>query len=173
MDFLSLVTEMVELRSFSNLWYWIALATVWSSVSHWVLGVPYDLISRARRGDAQSAHDMRVLAEVNCNRILSVMDISGPWVVGFAACLVTGLVVLGWGYDVEFCQAVFFLLAPMVVVVALSLHSARRLVASDYEDLSQVLRWHRLKVQILGMIAIFLTAFWGMWVNLNHSALGV
>ena len=35
------------MRSFSNLWYWIALAVLWSTVSHWVLGVPFDMVQRA------------------------------------------------------------------------------------------------------------------------------
>jgi len=33
-DFLDLVTEVIDLRSFSNLWYWIVLAILWSSLSH-------------------------------------------------------------------------------------------------------------------------------------------
>jgi hypothetical protein len=48
-DFLDLVTEVIDLRSFSNLWYWIVLAILWSSLSHWTLGVPYHIVTRARR----------------------------------------------------------------------------------------------------------------------------
>jgi hypothetical protein len=44
-----IVFEVIDMRSFSNLWYWIALAVLWSSTSHWVLGVPFDMIQRARR----------------------------------------------------------------------------------------------------------------------------
>ncbi len=44
--------------SFSNLWYWIALAVMWSSTSHWVLGVPYDMIQRARREGGQAEADL-------------------------------------------------------------------------------------------------------------------
>jgi hypothetical protein len=47
-DFLDLVTEVIDLRSFSNLWYWIVLAILWSSLSHWTLGVPYHIVTRAR-----------------------------------------------------------------------------------------------------------------------------
>ncbi|MEM9756043.1 MAG: component of SufBCD complex, partial [Pseudomonadota bacterium] len=32
--------DVIDLRSFSNLWYWIVLAVFWSSASHWGLGVP-------------------------------------------------------------------------------------------------------------------------------------
>jgi hypothetical protein len=54
-DFLDLVTEVIDLRSFSNLWYWIVLAILWSSLSHWTLGVPYHIVTRARRGDERAA----------------------------------------------------------------------------------------------------------------------
>ena len=31
------VLELIDMRSFSSLWYWIGLAVLWSSASHWVL----------------------------------------------------------------------------------------------------------------------------------------
>ena len=51
LDWYDSVFEVIDLRSFSNLWYWIGLAVFWSSVSHWILGVPYDSIMRAKRGN--------------------------------------------------------------------------------------------------------------------------
>jgi hypothetical protein len=77
-DFLDLVTEVIDLRSFSNLWYWIVLAILWSSLSHWTLGVPYHIVTRARRGDDRAVSDMRALAEINGARILAVTDQSAP-----------------------------------------------------------------------------------------------
>ena len=46
MDFYASVSEVIDLRSFSNLWFWIALAVMWSTVSHWVMGVPWDMVQR-------------------------------------------------------------------------------------------------------------------------------
>ena len=48
--------EMIDMRSFSSLWYWVALAAFWSGCIHRVIGVPYDLVLRARRqgGDAEA-----------------------------------------------------------------------------------------------------------------------
>jgi hypothetical protein len=48
------VFEVIDMRSFSSLWYWIALAVMWSSASHYVLGVPFDLVQRARRRGGQA-----------------------------------------------------------------------------------------------------------------------
>ncbi len=89
------------------------------------------------------------------------------------AFLVTGLAVLGWGYSVEFCQAVFLLMAPMTGVAALNVRTAHKLRNTGFEDLARRLRNHRMLVQMIGMVSIFITAFWGMWTNLHYGALGL
>ncbi|MEM1274004.1 MAG: component of SufBCD complex [Pseudomonadota bacterium] len=163
--------EVIDLRSFSNLWYWIVLAVLWSTVSHWVLGVPFDLVVRARRGQEQASRDLRILAEVNVNRILSLVELSGPAVTAGAAFLLTGLGVLGWVYGNEFSQAVFLLAAPMVLIGLWSTRTARNLRKTDFADLPNALRWHRVGVQAMGVVFIFITAFWGMYVNVTVSPL--
>jgi len=173
LDFLELATEVIDLRSFSNLWYWIALAALWSTASHWIVGVPFDMVTRARRGHERSIHDMRVLAEVNVNRILSIVELSGVSAIGFMSFLLTGLAVLGWGYSVEFCQAVFLLMAPMTGVAALNVRTAHKLRDTGFEDIARRLRNHRMMVQMIGVVSIFVTAFWGMWTNLHYGALGL
>ena len=40
MNIWKLITQMVDMRSFSSLWFWMAIAVYWSLSSHWVLGVP-------------------------------------------------------------------------------------------------------------------------------------
>lgn len=171
-DFLDLVTEVIDLRSFSNLWYWIVLAILWSTMSHWTIGVPYHIVARARRGDARAASDMNALARINGERILAVTDQSAPALVGLAAFLLTGLAVTGWVYFVEFCQALFLLLFPATIVGALTVVTARKLRANGYADVARQLRMHRLYVQMLGVVFIFLTAFWGMYMNVTVGPLG-
>ena len=39
----------IDLRSFSNLWFWLMLAVAWSNVTHFVMGVPFDMVQRAKR----------------------------------------------------------------------------------------------------------------------------
>ncbi len=53
------------MRSFSNLWYWIALAVTWSTASHWVLGVPFDMVLRARRHGGDAERDLEDMVRVN------------------------------------------------------------------------------------------------------------
>ena len=61
MDLSQTIFELIDMRSFSNLWFWIALAVVWSSASHWVLGVPWDMALRAKRKGGQLAEDFETL----------------------------------------------------------------------------------------------------------------
>lgn len=162
------------MRSFSNLWFWIALAVVWSSVSHWVLGVPYDMIQRARRIGGQAETDLEDIARVNVNRLLYIGRVSGLWILGFTCFILSGLAVLGFYYGVEFAQAVFLLGFPMAVVGMLSLSTARLIESEGAtgELLRKRLLRHRLYTQMIGTAAIFVTALWGMYQNLSIGVLG-
>jgi hypothetical protein len=171
LDFFDLVTEVINLRSFSNLWYWIVLAILWSSLSHWVLGIPYHIVQRARRGHEESLRDLQLLAEINTRRILDFAAVSGTMMVGMSCFVVTSLLILGWGYRVEFAQAIVLLLLPLILVSGLSVRTAGRLQQSGFADLDRPLRRHRLVVQLMGIVSIFITAFWGMYTNVTVSPL--
>lgn len=172
LDFFDLVTEVIDLRSFSNLWYWIVLAILWSSMSHWTIGVPFHLVTRTRRGDAQAEADMLVLARMNAERNVLYAETSGTVAMGFSTFILTGLAVMGWGYGVEFCQAIFLLLCPSMMVLGLGVWTSQRLHADGYQNVPQMLRQHRSLVQALGVVFIFITAFWGMYQNVNVGPLG-
>lgn len=162
------------MRSFSNLWFWIVLAVVWSSASHWVLGVPYDMVTRAKRKGGQAAEDLTDLLRVNTARLLYITEEAGLWIVATGTFFLTGFLVLGWLYAVEIAQALFLLGFPMAIVSILSIRTARAIRDRD-ADLDAVYRRlarHRLMVQAIGMVSIFFTAMWGMYVNLSIGVLG-
>lgn len=165
----AILTEMIDLRSFSNLWFWIVLAVQWSMASHWPLGVPFDLIQRARRKGGSAQEDLEAMSRVSINRMLHITRISGAWMAGIIAFLVSGLAVLGFAYGVEFAQALFCLMFPMVLVGVLSLRAAHRIAAGERHGPALIhrLMMLRLSVQALGMLAILATTMWGMWVNLR------
>lgn len=168
------VFELIDMRSFSNLWFWIALAVVWSTASHWVLGVPWDMIQRAGRKGGQAEEDVETLVRVNCNRLLYIGEVSGLWLLSIVCALLTGLAILGFFYWVEFAQAVFLLAFPLSIVGGLSVRTASiiraRALAGD--PLRTQLRRHRLGIQLIGVLSIFVTAMWGMWQNMTFGALG-
>ncbi|TCL09340.1 hypothetical protein BXY66_1385 [Shimia isoporae] len=174
MDLSQTVFELIDMRSFSNLWYWIALAVAWSSASHWVLGVPWDTVLRARRVGGQAEDDLTDLVRININRILYIADVSGTWLILLGFFVHTLLIGLGFFYGVEFAQAVFLLMGPMSLVGAMSVVTARKIRAESCvgEPLRRRLGRHRFWVQLLGMFSIFVSSLWGMYQNFLVSPLG-
>lgn len=170
MDWLGTLSEVINLRSFSNLWYWIMLAVMWSSVSHWVLGVPYDLVLRAAKQGGQAETDLADIVRVNVNRLLYIADVSGLWIMGFGMFFLTFLGLSGFVYGVQLAQAVFLLAFPMAFVGFLSFRTALYLHHSDLDTqgLRRALSRHRTLMQIIGMFSIFITALWGMFQNLSY-----
>lgn len=174
LDWTSSLFELIDMRSFSNLWYWIALAVVWSTASHWVLGVPYDMVLRARRVGGQAEIDLEDITRVNVNRLLYIARVSGLWILGFSCFALSALAVLAIWYSVEFAQALLLLALPLSLIAALSLSTAKLIdsEALSGEALRKRLRRQRAYTQIIGTISIFITALWGMYQNLTIGVLG-
>jgi hypothetical protein len=174
LDWYQSIFELIDMRSFSNLWFWIALAVVWSTASHWVMGVPWDIVVRARREGGHYLDDLETLVRIYSNRLLYIARVSGLWLLGFACFFLTMLGTLGFVYRFEFGQAVFLLLFPMTLVGAISLNTARLIQDRDEhaEALFRRLSKHRIIVQAIGMLAIFVTALWGMLQNMAIGPLG-
>ncbi|MEQ6247976.1 component of SufBCD complex [Sulfitobacter sp. HNIBRBA3233] len=174
MDWYQTLFELIDMRSFSNLWFWIVLAVVWSTTSHYCLGVPFDMVLRAKRHGGQYESDLEDMVRINTNRLLFIAQMSGLWILGFACFFMTILVLLGFIYGNEFAQALVLLGFPLCLVGALSLSTARLIQQEDSrgERLRRRLMRHRLYTQIIGMISIFVTALWGMYQNMNIGPFG-
>ncbi len=168
MEWYDLIFLLIDMRSFSNLWYWIGLAVLWSSASHWVMGIPFDLINRARK-DESVAHDLEVMSLINARRFVAIFQRAGLWMVGMACFVLAGLFTLAVFYRVEFAQAVLLMVAPMTLVMTLNMRLAHRLVQHEPkgEELVRGLLRHRMLVQFIGMIAILVTSMIGMFINLS------
>ncbi len=169
MNWYELLNEMIDMRSFSNLWFWIALAVTWSTASHWVLGVPFDMVVRAARHEGQAQQDLEDMVRVNVNRLLYISGVSGLWLLGLGCFMITFLVLLGFVYDVQLAQAVFCLLFPLSMVWIMSLNTARSIrdEAVQGSALRRRLTRHRFWTQVIGMVAIFVTTIWGIYQNLT------
>jgi hypothetical protein len=169
------IVELIDLRSFSNLWFWIALAVVWSTASHWVMGVPWDMVQRARRRGGPVLADVETLARINARRVLHIVEVGGVWASALLGFVLSMLAVLGFGFGIEFCQALFLLALPMSLVTLQSVRSAQRIATDQAEGdaLLRRLRAHRRVVQVIGFFAIFVTGLWGMWQNLTRATLGL
>jgi len=173
-DIYSSIFELIDMRSFSNLWFWIALAVMWSTASHWVLGVPFDMLQRAKRGGGQAEIDLQDMVRINTNRMLYIARVSGLWLLGLTCFLLSTLALTGFMYGLEIAQALFLLGFPMSVVGIMSLSTARLLEQEEFQidKIYKRLQRHRLYTQMVGVVSIFVTALWGMYQNLSIGALG-
>jgi hypothetical protein len=173
-NFYQVLVELIDLRSFSNLWYWIMLAVMWSSASHWLLGVPFDLITRARRQGGALQSDLELVVRVQAGRLTHIADTAGTLLVAGVFFLLSTLTILAVVYGIEFAQAVLLLMVPMTILSLMSLRTARLIEAEDPkgEALYKRLSRHRIMTQLLGMISIFVTSMFGMYQNIHIGALG-
>ncbi|MFC3061433.1 component of SufBCD complex [Paenirhodobacter populi] len=164
---LNFILDLIDMRSFSSLWYWIAVVVTWSMASHRVLGVPWDAVLRARRRGGAAADDFVALTRLNLRRLSALGRESGVGLTVAASGLATALIVLGFGYGFELAQALAFLVLPRMAVAGLSLRRAARLervaeAGITPSDLVAALMRHRLLVQAIGFVSLAVTALWGM-----------
>lgn len=161
------------MRSFSNLWYWIALAVLWSTASHWVIGVPFDLIQRARRRGGAAVDEVGALLVLNAQRFARIWHEGGLALTMGVSFALASAMLLGFWYDVEFAQAVVLMVGPLLIVWAMTVRRALEIEAAmsagrmEPRVMLNMLVLHRLKVQVVGMIAVTFTAFWGMMQNFD------
>lgn len=173
LDLYQTIFEVIDLKSFSNLWFWIALAVLWSTVSHWIIGVPYDMLVRAKRYGGQAEIDFEDMVRINVNRLALISRISGLWLLGAGAGAITSLGMLGFLYGVEFAQAIFLMGFPLGIIAVMSFRTAMRirLEHPTGDGLKAMLTGLRTRIQLVGVAALTVTAFWGMYQNLAVGAL--
>lgn len=166
--------QLIDLRSFSSLWYWIVVAVFWSRVTHSTFGVPYDMVLRARRKGGQHLADLESMVAIQIRRRATILHAAGATIVLLWAMGLSALAVLGFGYRLELAQALSMLAIPATVVAGLRYRLLTQLSDGTVagEALCKALTWHRLGVQTIGLLAILATTLWGMWFNINLRALG-
>jgi hypothetical protein len=158
------IWDLIDMGSFSSLWYWLFLGVFWARIMQAPMGVPVDLVRRAQEGSTQAQSDLQALSGV---RIGHEMDIAASsarlWRAGgwaFVLGVLTGLALL---YRLELAEAGLALLAPFAGVRALEARAARRM--ADVPDMPALVRAHtvlRRQVQGIGIVAVFLTTIHGM-----------
>jgi len=173
-DWTGTVFELIDTRSFSDLWYWIALAVVWSRASHYVIGVPYDMVTRAAREGGQAQADLEDIVRIRGARHLRIVEAAGPWLVALVALALSVLLLLGFFYGVEFAQAMALIALPLTAVGWVSVATARAAAQGPLtgEALRRRMTRHRATVQVIGMVSVFVTALWGMYRNLDAGPWG-
>lgn len=141
------------------------MAISWSSGSHFIIGVPFDLVQRARREGGRYENRVHILLEINVARLRNIQKIAGQLIVLLSSFILTGFMLLGFVYNVEFFQAAFMLCFPWVFVGILTMRAVNRL-GEEFptgEELFKFFRRLRLSIQFVGLFSIFVTSVWGMY----------
>lgn len=169
MDLAKTILEVIDTRSFTSIWFWIVLAVFWSTISHYVLGVPFDMIARARRSGDEALTDLATLVDINIRRLFYITQVSGLLLMGFWAFILSALLLLAFWYGIELAQAVSFLAVPVTWIGFMTLRTARIISEERLEgqELIRRLMRHRFWTHVTGMISIFVTAMFGMYQNLS------
>lgn len=164
----------IDLRSFSSIWFWIAVAVAWSNTAHFILGVPFDMVQRARRHGGTVMADLEALTMIQVRRRLQIVRSGGVWLVAFWSAVLTTLAMLGFAYGHELAQALTLLLLPLSLAAWLSVRLAARFDAAPPTGpaLTRALTLHRLLIQAIGLLAILVTTMWGSWFNLTLRMFG-
>ncbi len=163
------IFQVIDLRTFSSIWFWLAVAVTWSTVSHWILGVPFDMIYRAKRYGGEAADDLEALLAINVRRLEQITDIAGLWIMGFAAFVLSSVAAMGFYYGLELAQGAFCMMLPLTLVGIMNLRASRRygVKQPSGEVVARELIRLRFWIQVIAMISIFFTAMYGMYYNLT------
>ena len=166
------IFQFIDLRSFSDIWYWLMLGLVWTRVLHAPMGVPAELVLRARRGQADAAADLALLSALRVRHERDAARSLGVWRVAAWSFVLSALAVAGFGYFVEVAQAAFLLLAPYGLVRLVEGRAVARLAAEQPAGRALIEAHLRLRrrVQLVVLPAVFLAAVWGMAHNIASRA---
>ena len=176
----------LDSKSFGTAWFWLLLFVLWSMVGRNILGVPSEVIWRARQALRQE--DQHQAALLN---LLDWLSLTLPrWQLGktegavfmaLSTFALTCLGIAGFRYGLELAQAMTLLLVPFLLLFWLRYALARSLTRILFETqqtqesalkaLPQIMQriiWHRRFVTFLSILSVAVTAFWGaIWIALH------
>ncbi len=148
--------ETFAAASFQSIWYWVLHVVVWTLACYRTLGVPLDMLLRARR-TPEIAKRVDDLAHLSSARISGVYDLLGVPIAALCGFGLAMLLVIGFGLGMEMAQAAFVLLLPFGLIsyskLRLALAVRRYRIAGPrlVLELSRRRVWHQF-FAILGML---------------------
>lgn len=169
MDWTEVLPRVIELQTFASIWYWLAVIVTWSVASNWLIGVPFDVLFRARKYTEAEVSDLEVLVDVNVRRIIASNRTLGTAIAALLAFVLSALAMMGFYYDWEFAQGMFVLGAPLTVIVLINIRLAHQLHAAPLQGRDLVLRLFKVRLwtQVVAMVTMFFTAMYGMYYTIS------
>lgn len=165
------MARLIALNTFTSVWYWLAVIITWAVASNWLIGVPFDVLFRARKCAPQPLADLEGLVDINVRRIVTTNTTFGVVFTALIGFALTVLGVLSFVYQLELAQGVFILAAPLTLIVMINMRLAHQLhrVPLYGADLVRRLFVVRIWTQIVAMISMFFTAMYGMYMAISAS----
>ena len=147
--------ETLAAASFLSIWYWVLHAVVWTLACYRTLGVPLDMLHRARRAPETAAR-VDALAHLASARIGAVHDLLGVPIAALAGFTLATLFVIGFGLGLEAARAALLLLLPLAVIgySKLRLALAVRRRGLDGAELVLALARRRVWHQFIAVLAM-------------------
>jgi hypothetical protein len=167
---IDIITSLIDFRTFSSIWYWLAVLVTWAVATHWVIGVPFDMVVRARRQGGQAAQDLEIMVAINLRRLMTISGTPAVILVGIGAFVVTAAAMLGFVYGLELAQGLFCLAFPLVFVGLLTQRSCLQFAQDQPTGPALILAMVRLRfwIQLIAITALFCTALLGIYVLLSQ-----
>ncbi len=184
------ILSILDARSFSSPWFWLALLTVWTLSGRRVIGIPVDVLGQAARAlrENPGADSAEVFA------LLDWMSLNVPrWRIGArAGAVLTGLIsfgvsalaILGFTYGLEMAQALTLILLPQAVLLGLRfrlagqlywLLEAAQLGQPAPEAAAQALKRigrYRILYTVMSVLAVVVTTLWAsLWLLLHPNGM--
>ncbi|SFS10678.1 hypothetical protein [Yoonia litorea] len=171
MDLTEAIARFIALDTFDNVWFWAAVIVSWSVACQWLIGVPFDMLLRARRGSAQEMADLEALVDINVRRIMWFQRVAGAGFAGLTAFFLAGTALLAFGYRFEFAIGVFVLAGPLVAIAAMNLQLAMSLHQTPLRGQELVARLYRVRLwtQVAAAASLFMISVFGMAHNVSSS----
>jgi hypothetical protein len=141
--------------SFQNIWYWAFSVLAWTLATQRTLGVPYDMLLRARR-DPEELPRVEWLAHHAAGRVTAVGARAGTAIAAAVGFALAGLFVFGFLSQYEIARASFVLAFPLAMIGYSTLRLALSVEKHDLRGavLVRVLARRRFWHQVVAVLAI-------------------
>ncbi|MEM7242125.1 MAG: hypothetical protein AAF429_08065 [Pseudomonadota bacterium] len=162
-----LLADILNSRSFFSIWYWIFLAVTWAHLTHFSLGIGYHDVRHADRVKGQAMQDLETIVAINLRNTLPMLKNHGAILVGIMAFMLSVFLTIGLAFDFELMQAIGLFWFFLCILGIFSWQFLMRLEADTPKgtDLVNAFKKHRLIKKIVGFVALFVTAIYGLIIH--------
>jgi len=161
--------EIMTANGFDNPWYWLLVAIVWVRTIQWTLGIPFDMMRAASKGDVQAKQDALALSDIHIRSMTHEFNRFGTMLVLMTCFVLASFATMGFWNDIAVLQGVFFIAFPMAILGAISVRLAFRLqeTPKNWKELCRIYRRHRFMKITLALLFIVTSMLWALFLEIR------